>query len=210
MTEQRTRTNRTAGPITAGAHAGGQGTAEVSVARTSTRTAHAQAAKVLTTGASVSMVFGIVAYMAHATAVAEEAATLQELQAQQATQLAAQQGGAAPATTLPGSVPMMVVLPDGSIVPASTLMPGAVPTSAVAGAGSTATTPVGGAGTATGGAGGGSAGTTQPDTTTPSGGGVVVTTVPATNPPVTVAPTTTVVVTVAPTTTVSGGSGTSN
>lgn len=200
MTEQRTRPTRAAD----------DGAPNVPVVRTGTRTAHAQAAKVLTTGASVSMVFGIVAYMAHATAVAEEAAKLQELRAQQATQLAAQQGGAAPATTLPGSVPMMVVLPDGSIVPASTLMPGAVPTGAVAGAGSTATTPAGGAGTSTGGAGSGGASTTQPATTTPSGGGVVVTTVPATNPPVTLAPTTTVVVTVAPTTTVSGGSGTSN
>ncbi|MFM2182968.1 MAG: hypothetical protein RJB61_1262 [Actinomycetota bacterium] len=196
MTEQRTRPTRVVD----------DGTPDVPVVRAGTRTAHAQAAKVLTTGASVSMVFGIVAYMAHSTAVAEEAAQLQELQAQQAAQLAAQQGGVAPSTTLPGSMPMMVVLPDGSIVPASTLIPGAVPTSAVGGAGGASVTMPTGTGTV---AGGGTA-TTQPATTTPSGGGVVVTTVPATNPPVTLAPTTTVVVTVAPTTTVSGGSGTSN
>lgn len=201
MTEQRTRPTRAAD----------DGTPNVPVVRTGTRTAHAQAAKVLTTGASVSMVFGIVAYMAHSTAAAEEAAQLLELQAQQAlqtTQLSAQQAGGAPSATLPGSMPMMVVLPDGSIVPASTLIPGAVPTSAVGGAGGSAVTTPAGTGTV-GGAGGGTA-TTQPATTTPSGGGGVVTTVPATNPPVTLAPTTTVVVTVAPTTTVSGGSGTSN
>lgn len=196
MTEQHTRPTRVAD----------DGTSTMPVVRAGTRTAHAQAAKVLTTGASVSMVLGIVAYMAHSTAAAEEAAQLQELQAQQATQLAAQQAGVAPSTTLPGSMPVMVVLPDGSIVPASTLIPGAVPTSAVAGAGGASVTMPAGTGTV---AGGGTA-TTQPATTTPSGGGVVVTTVPATNPPTTLAPTTTVVVTVAPTTTVSGGSGTSN
>lgn len=168
-----------------------------------TATAHAQAAKVLTTGVSLSMVLGIVAYMSHSVAVEERIAKEQELQAQLAASTT--QAGVAAASSLP-----TVALTDGTLVGGSTLVPGSTPTAAQTAAGGTIAAGDTGATTGTTiASGSGSGGGTVTTIASGSGGGTSGGSA-TTQPPVTQAPTTTVPVTVAPTTTVSGGTTTSH
>jgi hypothetical protein len=141
---------------------------------TAPATPHAQAAKVLTTGLSVSMVLGIVAYLANSAAAEEQAKAEADLLAQ----IAALQQTTTTSLLL-DTTATFVVGDTTSVPPLETLVPGQTPVTAQPVGGSTA----GGASGSTGSGSGGSTGGTTPVTAAPP----TATTVVA-NPPVTTTP----------------------
>lgn len=146
-------------------------------------TPHAQAAKVLTTGLSVSMVLGIVAYLAKSAAAEEQAKADAELLAQ----IAALQQTTTSSLTL-GATATLVVGDSTSVPPLETLVPGQTPVTAQpvggsASGGATGGASSGGSTGGTGSTGGGTAGTTAPPTATTVAPNPPATTTPPPPPP---------------------------